>query len=380
MRTIYNIHSRLRLLRTVLPVMLAASLLSSFPLWCGNTGFPRISLFSSFELIPEACAALTCLLILVLVLMPFSNFYRGLYLLPFFLTLALVVSDLNRLQYWVVIYNLLLFSVAGYSGRMDEEKSSSASFLILRIIVVVIYFLPGLSYLQHPELGRELSGLLLPLSSFFSERQMSAILKIQPYIPFALVITGAGLLIPPFRFLAFSLAFMTHVLLMCLLPFESFVNYPLLLLNFNFLILLILLFYDVAPLQLSVGSMFRKPAFWLIAVLLSVATFFSDWKEETSFHKAISWRSSGLTIEKEQYERLGLYEKSFCSRNSDEYFFAYGSWGRHALNCDSRSGEKEIREFMGRREREAAKVLRLASWKSERNSFPQPSALGVLPQ
>src|SRR5207249_9507 len=107
----------------------------------------------------------------------------------------------------------------------------------------------------------------------------------------------------------------------CLLPFERFVNYPLLLLNFNFLMLLIVLFYDVSPLQLSLPSLFRKPAFWITSSLLAATILLNDWREEAAFHRAISWRSAGMMINKTEFRSLGLYEKNFCNQKESGYFF-----------------------------------------------------------
>jgi hypothetical protein len=132
---------------TTLSLSLIAQIAISWKLWVPfGREFPMISLWAwlPLDLGPVADLILTSLMLASLagiIILPFSRWFIGLFLLP---ATLLVLEDVMRLQPWLFLFGVMFLAVAVYGpGRRD---SILAAFML---ITSATYFWSGVQKLNH---------------------------------------------------------------------------------------------------------------------------------------------------------------------------------------------------------------------------------------
>jgi uncharacterized membrane protein len=347
----FSIPARLAILRSLVPVMILVGILFCMPLWAGNRDFPKIPLNDAFNFPVAADASILVLLILALMAMVVSRYARLIYLVVLCCSVLLVLSDLNRLQGWFVIFQSILFLVISDSGRLDDEKSHTTAFASIRLVVVSVYFLSSLSRINGTFAEDEINALLSPLQAVFSERQLVILMRPLSLAPYILIFCGIGFLIPPIRFLALGLALVMHFALCVFLPMQQIANYSLAFANLGYIFILLALFYDTSGLRTArLPVIAARPSMYVIVIVfifLPLSHEMYGLRGVLSFRDNVLYRNRTILIDDNVYSGLGLYERSFCHADKNKISFAYQAWGRHILRGDCLPGE-EIRQKVSR--------------------------------
>ncbi|HQQ94228.1 MAG TPA: hypothetical protein PLQ93_06720 [Bacteroidia bacterium] len=334
------IPKRLALLRSALILSMMVSMLLSLPLWSGDRDFPLVPVWPGFVLgLPLnwiiLIATLLCFLFALV-----SHFQRIFLTLAMLLSILLVCADINRLQHWYYLYTSMLGILLFYNGRVDNPNTFQAFFVVLQLMLASVYFFNGLSQLNPYFVENSFTPLIRPIQGWMSERQFGFFVRLGFLSPWCLMLTGLGLLIRSVRFLAISLALITHVLLaVFLLPGIDGNNYPLWASNLEFPVFLLLLFSG------NVGSKYFSPAFLLqklifypVFVLYLTLPFFNRLGFWPDYFSSNYRSGNGLVVKirlsESAFAKLPETLQTYCKRDNFVYNFDYRTWSENELYAE----------------------------------------------
>lgn len=335
-----SIPQRLFLLRIVLILSLSVSVFLTPSLWAGYRYFPAVPAVS----LPVIPAPYDMLLIGAVLLFWMCSLFmkkqRLFIFIAFVASTYLALLDLNRLQPWFYIYNVMLLVFVFYSGRVDDPNKFTSIFIILQLMFASVYFYAGLSRFNASFANEVFPELIKPLSGMMSERQFLFFRKIGRLVPAVLMFMGLGFVISPIRYLSIALAVLVHVLLLIFLfPSPQNTNYALWFSNLVFLVMAILLFSGKTKQRyFSPTFLFKMPLFYVLTLLFLVAPAFNTvnrWPDFLSFNfRSGNNNGAVLTLSPEAQQKLPYYLRSFCKGDAQEGRLDYQAWASHELGAD----------------------------------------------
>lgn len=328
-----SIPARIALLRLTLCIAIPVSVLFSFRLWGWERDFPHAPLIGGFAPGFPAELLFTFVMLVLLLLSTVLRYTRVLIGTALLVAALLVCGDVNRLQPWFYIYSSLLLVLVFYNGRVDNPNKFTSYFILLQIVIASVYFFTGLGLLKAGT--SSITIYLDPLSGSMSARQLAFVTRCLVMVPYLLMFTGLGLIITPARYLAVTLGVLFH-LLMLVLAFPSVMQPDIALWfgNFVFMMMLLILFLGKTKQRyFSPSVLFQRPLFYAVIgvfVLMPFAPGFL-WQGYASPDFGANDATQVVKLNRETYEKLPLYERSFCKADDDGFAMDYGMWCRNEL-------------------------------------------------
>lgn len=336
-----SIPRRLKYLRIVVTIGLFISFLLCFNLWGGQRFFPAIPVIKNFILMPPYDYALIILSLIFLLCSLILKPTRSFIFLALIVNCVLVLFDLNRLQPWFYIYNVILIIFLFYDGRVDNPNRFTSFFIYIQLIVASVYVFNGLSQLINPYfIITDFRDAILPLEKIVSDRQFAFFLKLGKGVPFLFLFIGFGLLVKPVKYLAISLGIGLHFLLIILLfPSVNNSNYALWFMNIVFAFMMVFLFSGKTQQRyFSLTVLFQRPLFYIVLItfwMMPMLNYSKRWPSALSSNfKSGNSDKENIKISENTFKALPLYVKSFCNRNDNYYVLKVSSWCRHELHSE----------------------------------------------
>lgn len=348
-----SIPQRMILIRTTLIISLIVSVLLSLNLWGGERTFPYSPVFEDclikapYDYIFIGLAILFWLAALIL------RYQRLFIFLACLTTFFLVLFDINRLQPWFFMYSSMLAIFIFYDGRVDDSNKYTSFFIIIQLIFASFYFFNGLSQFNSLFVDSSFEQIILPLKQMVSARQFLFFKKLGTVVPYGFIFIGLSLIISPLRYLAITLALIMHfVLLVFLFPSASNTNYALWFSNLSFIILLFFLFAGKTKQRyFSPTFLFQRGVFYPVVLMFLIMPFFNisnKWPDYLSSNFASgNTQTAIITIGPKIYEKLPLYNKHFCVKQNDGYFFDYKKWSLHELKSECFPSDRVFNSIYG---------------------------------
>lgn len=327
-----SIPHRMSLLRNTIVVALIISMCLSFRLWIETSPFPANVLISETGQSVLVNSSLFGVLFLLLLGSMVLVKQRLLLLLAQLICIAFCLMDINRIQPWFYIYNLMLFVFLFYNGRVDDSSKYTTFFILLQIIVASVYFFSGWHQLNDNFIETDFQETISSLKGILSERHFNFFKKAGQVVPYILMFIGLGLMIAPIRYLAISMAVVFHVLLVLLLfPGTSHLDYSLWFSNFAFIPMVLLLFSGKTKQRYySPLFLFQKPLFYFIIILFVLMPFFNNsnyWPDYLSANfKSGNNRSVMISASTQTAEHLPAELKKYCEPHYGFMVFNYDRW------------------------------------------------------
>jgi hypothetical protein len=328
----FSIPQRMLLIRNTLIVGLILSVFLSLNLWAGTRGLPYAGLIDKGS-IP---APYDYILVLVLVFLWLGTLFlfkqRLLLFLSVLLSIFLVLVDVNRLQPWFYLYNMMLVVFLFYNGRVDDSSKFTSFFILLQIIFASVYFFSGWSQLNSLFVETDYLELISPLKSLMSERQFLFFQRFGNVVSFIFMFIGIGLIISPIRYLAISLAVLLHLILIVLMfPTPKNLNYSLWFSNLVFIPLLLLLFSGKTKQRyFSPLFLFQMPLFYMVIFLFILMPFFNNsgrWPDYLSSNfKSGNTQTVIISLSEKSVESLPDELKKYCEPQYGFSAFNYDRW------------------------------------------------------
>lgn len=335
-----SIPQRLALVRITLIISLIFSVLMSFNLWGGSRVVPYTSLIGANPIPAPFDIVYPLLQILLWASSLVLNRQRLILLAAFGISVLLVLFDINRLQPWFYVYNAMLLLFIFYNGRVDDSNKFTSYFIILQIILASVYFFSGLSQLNHLFIENDFSEIISPLREIVSERQFLFFKKMGMVVPYLLMFIGIGLIISPIRYLAVTLAFILHFLLLIFLfPSSKHPNYALWFSNLSFMTMLALMFSGKTKQRyFSPTFLFQIPVFYPVMLLFVIMPFFNNsgnWPDFLSSNfRSGNNNSARISLSEAAVEQLPEDVAQYCSPNYSFQDFNYEAWVLDELHSD----------------------------------------------
>lgn len=336
-----SIPQRMIMMRSLVIISLALSVLLSLPLWAGERYFPYSPLIDEgLTLLPPYDYIPVCILLAFLILSLVSVFKRSLLFCAVLVLAYMVLCDINRVQLWVSVYTGMLLVFVWYDGRVDDSSKFTSHFIVLQVIVASVYFFGGLHRFNSSFINDVLPQIIKPVQDLVSFRQFNLMLKIGQAIPYAMVFIGLGLIISPIRYLALALAVCLHLaLLVFLFPSAQRQDYALWFSNLVFLFFLLLLFSGKTKQRYySPTFLFQLPVFYIVVLCFVVLPFVNvvggAWPDCLSFNyltgaeKRVEIATGPTTL-----KHLGYYEPNFFKKRNDAFVLNYEQWSEHELHA-----------------------------------------------
>jgi hypothetical protein len=335
-----TIPKRLMLLRATLVISLTLSVLLSLPLWGGFRSFPVTPVVPT-EIIPKQYHIfITVLALLLLTGSLIFKYPRILIFLSILLFTLMVVMGINRLQFWLYVYIMMLWVFVFYNGRVDDSNKYTTYFISLQVVVASVYFFTGLSQLNPYFVDTDFTELISPIRSFTSERQFLFFKKAGYFVPYLLMIIGLGLIIKPVRYLAVTFGVLIHfILIIFLFPSSKNLNYALWLSNLSFIAMIFILFSGKTKQSyFSPTFLFQVPMFYVVTVLFVIMPWLNRrdrWPDVLSFN-ILSGNNltARITLSPAVYQKLPSYERSFCKPIGPVYELDHRQWCLHEMHSE----------------------------------------------
>lgn len=348
-----NIPQRLSLVRVVLTVSLVVSVVLSFNLWGGYRSFPYSPVIDDLKINAPYDLILVIINISLWLLSLFVRRHRLFIFLAILLNVLLILGDINRLQPWFYVYNAMMLVFVFYSGRVDDSNHFTGHFILLQIIFASVYFFCGISQLNPYFITTDFVEIISPLKQICSERQFLFLIKMGLFAPYLLIFTGIGLIIPALRYLAITLAILIHLfLLVMLFPSTQQSNYALWFSNLSFAVMAVFLFSGKTKQRyFSFTYLFKMPLFYPVLLFFVLLPFFNKggfWPDYLSSNfKSGSNKSLQININQNIYEKLPLYQRSYCLSKNSQIIFAYNRWCSHELKVECYPSEPVFNSIYG---------------------------------
>ncbi len=336
-----SIPQRMIILRSLVVISLAVSILLSLPLWAGERYFPNSPLINEGLTLLPPYNYLPLLGVLGFLVLSLISIYKRSFLFCAVLVLTyLVLCDINRMQFWVPVYIGMLLVFIWYDGRVDDSSKFTSYFIVLQLIVAAVYFFGGLHRFNSSFVNEVLPQLFKPLQGVISFRQFNLLLKIGRGIPYVMVFIGLGLVISPIRYLALALAVCMHMaLLVFLFPSVHQQDYAMWFSNLVFLLLLLFLFSGKTKQRYySPTFLLQLPVFYLVVFCFVIMPFVNvvggAWPDCLSFNfltgaeKRVEIVTGPNTL-----WHLGYYEPNFYEKRNNTYVLNYEQWCEHELHA-----------------------------------------------
>ena len=328
-----SIPQRMIFVRLLVLVSLALNILLSLPLWAGERYFPYTALLSGIAIpAPYDYVMIACVFLLLIAAL-FTPFKRALLFIVLLLLSYLVVCDISRVQFWLLVYGAMLFVFVWYDGRVDDSSKFTSYFIVLQIIVAAVYFFAGLQQFNSVFENEVLPHLFASLQKSLSVRQFSLLLGVSKGIPYVMVFIGLGLVISALRYLAIALALCLHfVLIFFLAPSTEQPDYALWFSNFTFLALILFLFSGKTKQRYySPTFLLQMPVFYVVFVVIVIMPFFNvfsdKWPDCLSFNMMTgSEKRVTITTGDKTLKELGLYEPNFYTKKDSVFVLDYQLW------------------------------------------------------
>ena len=346
-----NIPRRLKLLTNITGLSLVISMLMSWPLWSADTFYPDDLVIPSLSVLSDYSAIFSVFSILLILISLVHERQRLFIFLAIICNVLLVLLDFNRMQPWFYIYNLMLFVLIFYNGRVDNSTHFTSIFICLQLIAVALYLYNGIGQLSILNLQNEITCSLSAWQSKLSGKQYQFLLNSGKVLPIVQLICGAGLLIKPIRFIVIPLSLLFHFsLLVFLFPFAQNHNYALWFMNFFFILNILVLFSGKTEARYFSNSiLLQKPLFYLIILIFCAQPFLMQDREIKRvpgflLRPGISSDKYVLVSELD-YSMFPNYVKAFCRPKNGLVEVELGRWCRHELLSDPISSTVNVREI-----------------------------------
>lgn len=335
-----SIPQRILLLRITLTLSLFVSVFLTTGLWAGYRLFPRVPLFPELRIPVKYDVVWIGLALLFWLCSLFLRRQRLFVFLGSVMAVLLALLDLNRLQPWFYIYNVLLLVVIFYNGRVDDPNKFTSIFIILQLIFASVYFYAGISQMNADFSENVFPDIIQPLNKLMSERQFVFFTRTGRIVPFVMLFIGLGFVISPMRYLSIALAILLHsLLLIFLFPSARNTNYALWFSNLSFLVISVLLFSGKTKQRyFSPTFLFKMPLFYLTTALFLVAPAFNmagKWPDFLSFNqRSGNNKAAMVTLSAAAHAQLPPYLRHFCKEWQSGFVIDYEAWCRHETGAD----------------------------------------------
>ncbi len=347
-----SISQRINLIRITLVLSLLISVLLSLNLWCGDRSFPVTPILQVNWLNSSYDFIWIVLVILFWITSLFLRFQRVFIFLACLFCFFLILFDLNRLQPWFFMYNSLLVMFIFYNGRVDEPNKNTSFFIIIQLIFASFYFFNGISCLNDQFVKESFEVIISPIQTLVSERHFIFLKKIGYLVPYLLMFIGLGLIISSIRYLAISIAFLLHLMLLVLyFPSANHLNYSLWFSNLSFIILLFFLFSgNTKQTNYSFIFLFNRILFYPVFVFFVVLPFFNLINKWPDFLSSNSKGGNNIVLElrinKKNKQQLPFYERFFLTPTDSLFLLDYQHWCLHELNSDCIPSERVFNSIL----------------------------------
>ena len=332
-----GIPARLKMMRPVITLGLIIMLLTSYPLWIGNSEFPR-AIAEQFH--PLLNGSETALFIVSLVFLGASlvlKYPRLLLIMGLLILAILCINDYNRIQPWLVCTVGLLIPFVSYNGRVDDANRYTAYFISVQLILASIYLVNGFYLLAAG--GESIREILLPMQSIASERQMAFIFRVSGIIPCVLLLNAILLLIPALRYLSVTFSIVINLVLSVLI-FAGNLNNPSL--AFFNLLLIPLLFLGFSgqtrERYFSHAYLLKFPLFYAVLFGFLCLPMVRILNGKVAFTPVLNRGTHEiLSIPLEMHNSLSYYQKAFCKQGKYQCELDLTNWFRH-----EKTGEPQL--------------------------------------
>ena len=347
-----SLPKRINLIRITLVLSLLISVLLSLNLWCGDRSCPVTPILQVNWLNSSYDFIWIVLVILFWITSLFLRFQRVFIFLACLFCFFLILFDLNRLQPWFFMYNSLLVLFIFYNGRVDEPNKNTSFFIIIQLIFASFYFFNGISCLNDQFVKESFEVIISPVQTLVSERHFIFLKKTGFLVPYLLMFIGLGLIISSIRYLAISIAFLLHLILLVLyFPSAHHLNYSLWFSNLSFIILLFFLFSgNTKQTNYSFIFLFNRILFYPVFVFFVVLPFFNLINKWPDFLSSNSKGGNNIVLElrinKKIKQQLPFYERFFLTPTDSLFLLDYQHWCLHELNSDCIPSERVFNSIL----------------------------------
>jgi hypothetical protein len=332
-----GIPARLKMMRPLITLGLMLMLLTSFPLWIGNSEFPRAigdqfhPLLVSTEMTLYAASLFLFGASLIL------KYQRLLLSMGLLMVIILCLNDYNRIQPWLVCTVGLLIPFLLYNGRVDDANKYTAYFISVQLTLAIIYFLNGF-YLLATD-GVSIHEVLLPIQSIASDRQMAFILRISNIVPHVLLLNAVLLLIPSLRYLSVTFSVVVNLTLSLLIFTGNLHNPSLALFNLLIIPMLFLGFSgQTRDRYFSHVYLLKFPLFYALIICFLCFPIMRILNGEVSFTPVLNRGTHEIvSIPSDIHSSLSYYQKAFCKQSKYQCELDLTNWFRH-----EKTGELQI--------------------------------------
>lgn len=327
-----NIFHRLRLIKITVAVGMLLSICCCPNLWAGQRWFPVSPVFEGMYLSPPYDYILLVLEIILLLSLTVSSKPRLITFFILLLNIILILFDQNRLQPWFYLYNSILLVLFFYNWRIDNINNYHSFFIILQLCIASVYVYSGLQKINPNFVNETYKWFIKPLSSFFSERQMTTIGKTGYVVPYLEIFAGIGLLIKPLRFISVPVVIIMHVCIILLMsPFGNNYNMVVWPWNLIMIILVLLLFSGTTTDRFfSVTHLFKIPVFYIVVTfywVLPALNLRNHWETYLSFSLySGNTHNAKIILTRSAYDKLPYYIRHYVNYEGEEWMLSPKLW------------------------------------------------------
>lgn len=333
-----HITQRLQFIKLTVLIGMLLSVLLSIHLWAGQRWFPKSPVIEGFNGIAAPydyvnIAVLAALVFLCL----FTRSKKPVWALLFF-CLYLCFEDQSRLQPWFFNYLFILCILLFYRQRPDEPDNFVSVFICLQILVALIYIFSGIQKLNSFFVEDSFNWIISPLEGILSSSQMALFKGLGKFVPYIELLTGLGLLIKPFRFIALPMVIIMHVFILLMIgPMGKSFNHVVWPWNLAMILLCLLLYGKVKQDHTFDRSViFKSAGFYLVIVVMLILPLFSLINKYDSYLSSslYSGNTHGGTfiLTDKAYRKLPYYSRLFVATSPDHNVLYIKRWAMTELN------------------------------------------------
>lgn len=333
-----SIYNRLKLIKITAVLGLFLSMLFSLNSWAGQRYFPVYSLIEGIQVLPPYDYVFPVVELLLLILLLFIPKPKLFIFLIVMVNVYFILTDINRLQSWLFVYNAILIVLFFYNWRIDNVNHYTLHFILLQILMAALYVHSGIQKFNPFFTEEVFPSVIKSLGNWISDRQLNLLAKMAYAIPIFEILAGLGILIKPLRFIAVPVLSLIHITLLLFTGFSGEKNTPMVWVwNLSMIFLILFLFTGKTSERFySVTHLFKQPLFYLIILFFWIFPFlhlFNLYPAPLSFSFYSGNENQGeLIINQKTYDNLPLYVRHFANSTNDGYRIDLQEWCMEELN------------------------------------------------
>ncbi|MBS1651610.1 MAG: hypothetical protein JSU07_06320 [Bacteroidetes bacterium] len=340
-----SIPKRLKNIRIVITIGLILSMLLTFNLWHENREFPTVPMLNfkidlSFIHLPLFIMSIVFLLFSVLTDKP-----RVYLVFAILFNILLVLLDVNRLQPWFYYYNLILFILLFYNGRVDNPNKHTSLFIIIQIIICSVYIFNGIFKITNNFAESGYLNIVAYYKHLISNKHYTHFENAGKFVGPYLIACGALILFRELRFIGVFISAILHVfLLIILFPGGINFDYGIWFMNFVFLLVIPFLFMGTTKQRhFNFSLLFQNVLFYVGIALfyaLPFLNFYNKWPDYLSGN-FYNNKTIEVAINKSS-NKLSYFQKYFITNERNILNLNVGKWFAVELNSECFLNETQL--------------------------------------